>query len=53
MTVTEDIVQDTAYFLSDLSVESNLTFDIIFQIHECSEKNWFPFFLSPKSKMAA
>ena len=30
----------------------DFTFDLSFFIHE-DKKNWFPFFLSPKSKMAA
>ena len=37
----------------DMSVKSNFTLDLIFLILKDSEKNWFPFFLCPKSKMAA
>ena len=38
------LVQGTVYFPCDMSVESNFTFDLIFWIHEDSEKNWFPSF---------
>ena len=37
----------------DMSVKSNFTFDLIFLIDRIQKKKWFPFFLCPKSKMAA
>ena len=45
------LVQDTVYFSCDMSVKSNFTFDLIFLIHEDSEKKLVFIFLSPKSKM--
>ena len=45
------LVQGTVYFPCDMSVKSNFTFDFIFLMHKGSEKR-FPFFVSPKSKMA-
>ena len=38
------IVKDTVDFPCDMSVESNFTFDLIFLIHEDSEKIGFHFF---------
>ena len=37
-------MQDTVHFLCDMSVKSNFAFDVIFLIHEDSEKKGFHFF---------
>ena len=50
--VVRVVVQDTVYFPCDMSVESIFIFDLKFDTYGF-RKNWFPFFLSPKSKMAA
>ena len=40
------LVQDTVYFPCDMYVKSNFTFDLIFLIHEDSEKVGFHFSFS-------